>query len=534
MISNFKKLFARGPSDIERAVETIAEFAAMPPTQAMQAVRTWLSQEIDENDKLKDTLSLLRALESSFEAIIDAAIAAILNARGNQTRVVVLQQSMAPFCADVRAAYTHALEREVVELGSKLGSIPLVQSSVSSWLYWVGRDQIARFLLDPKNDQFPWHEIRPTTEYALNLSGGLAGMLSRSDGEDIRLQKRLAYLVLLSRTLSPDLHGRQLLVADRLAQALAAFLQISEQQTSDTPLGQAGKFEGVPTKLSQIPSARGGNKGFFFGLEKSLHELAAMEYMISNQHKLPPKLDPDGRLDVAETLVVIRHLKNRWSGREVKRQYERKTVTGSLEVAREFATIRHLVGQDVPGEVPKHLRDHSLRVGAEDVSATGVGLKVTQQGGWVKIGMLLIARTDLATGWRLGVVRRTVAQRNNEMLVGVQFLSRTPESIRLTRKAVVSQWEKVSDQQAWDNIFAMYLAPDALNGNQHLLILEKPELEPGKSYFAPTTRSGDVLLRVVDVHEICADCVMYRCERTVVDANAKPASRPPEEGLTLL
>lgn len=518
MIDTLKRLFVFGrESRLEKAIATVQSAAELAPMQAMQSLQEWLNQELRRGKERQDGLVILRGVDASLRTILEAALAAMLDAQSNHARMNLLTQNMVPFCDIILSLYTEALRREMVELARKPTNTPLVQASVANWLYWIGRDHVVRFVREPKTDRLPWHEIRPAAEFALGLGGTLSVRITqKNEGDAGRLQKQLAHLVLLSRTLTPDLQGRQLLIADRLADALAGFISVSDQHSSATPFGQVDNNDNPPTVLTRVPTQlKQEGKGLFYGLEKSLRELIALEQLIANQRSVPQKIDPSGKLELAETLTVIKHLKNRWSGREIKRMAERKAISGSLNIVYDFTAVRRLVAAAQQQSNTKTLEPTVERAQVEDVSATGVGLKLVKHTGWLKVGQILGVRTDKDVNWRIGIVRRAIARAQGEMLAGVQLLGRDPESVRLTRRAKVSQWEKVTDHQSWDNLLALYLRPDPLNGNHHLLILAKPELELGKIYSAPGTREGSLSFRIVNQHEIGADCVFYRAERLV-------------------
>jgi len=524
MIDIIKKLFVFGwESRTERAISTLDGMLAQGPVQAMQAVANWLQSEITRAESKREGLLLIRALDSRLRGLVETAQAGLIEAHTNHTRTVLLLQAAVPFCSTVALAYTNSLRREMVELARKTGNASLVQASVANWLYWIGRDFVIRYARESNDQLLPWHEIKPAAEFALGLGGGIAAKLSRPDGEAGRLQRQLAHLVLLSRSVTPDFQGRQLLIADRLADVLASFIQVSNEHSAATPFGQAAQDDSPPTVLSVMAvDPKTESKGLFYGLEKSLQELAALEYLITSQHKVPQKVDPDGKLQVAETLLVIRHLKNRWAGRSIKRQSERKPITGQLNIAYEYNAIRRLVIQATQPTTARTIESTVERAAVEDVSASGVGLKLVKHTGWLKLGLLMGVRTDKDPNWRIGVVRRAVSSGHGEMVAGLQLIGRDPESVRLTRRAKVSQWEKVSEVQSYENMLALYLRPEGLNENQHLLILAKPELEVGKIYGAPATREGDLTFRILGLNEIATDCVIYRAEKLAEIAKAEP------------
>ncbi|MFC4158159.1 hypothetical protein [Chitinimonas lacunae] len=506
MIEKLMRLFGRESRE-DQAVAIVASALPLAPVQAMQSISDWLAQEAPRFAARKDGLQILRRIDPDLRTVAESAINGMVDAHANHARSTLLLQTTVPYCDTILRTYTEALKREVEMLAKKPQYIGLVQASVSSWLYWIGREHVVRFVREPRMDRLPWHEIRPLVEFALGLGGTLAARLARPEGESGRLQKQLAHLVLLSRTLSPDLQGRQLLIADRIADTLASFIHVSQQHSDSTPFGQVSDDDNPPTMLTQVPTKLQG-RGLYYGLEKTLLELIALENLISTQHKLPQKLDPAGELQVAETLTVIKHLKNRWSGREAKRLAERRAISGTLSVAYEFAALRRLVSAALAPPKTQTVE----RCEVEDVSATGLGLKLSRHKGWAKIGLVVGIKTDKDNNWRIGVLRRVLVRGQGEVFAGVQMWSRDPESVRLTVKAKVSQWEMVSQVQSYDNLLALYLRPDNGTAQQHLLLTAKPELQVGQLYAAPATRDGDLSFRVLSQQEICVDCVVYRCE----------------------
>ncbi|QDQ28839.1 hypothetical protein FNU76_22190 [Chitinimonas arctica] len=529
MIDTLKKLFVFGlESRLEKAVATVESAAAQAPVQAMQSIGDWLTQELRRAEGRRDGLAVLRAIDARLRSVLEDGMSGMLEAKSNHARMNLLLQTTVPFCATIAEAYTETLRRDMVELARKPANAPLVQASVCNWLYWIGREHVVRFVREPKTDKLPWHEIRPAAEFALGLGGTFASRIARPDGESGRLQKQLSYLVLLSRTLTSDLQGRQLLIADRVADILASFIMVSDQHSSQTPFGQASDDDNPPTVLTKMPTqARAAGHGLFYGLEKTLLELVALEKLIGVQNKVPTKMDPAGRIAVAETLVVIKHLKNRWAGRDVKRQAERKPISGTLTICYDFSAIRRMIGQTGVAAPTRSNETTLERAVVEDVSASGVGLKLSKHTGWASMGMLLGVKTDKDNLWRVAIIRRLINRAQGEVMAGIQFMAREPESIRLTRRANVSQWEKVTEHHSWDNLLAIYLRPEPLNDNLHLLIVNKAELELGKTYGAPGTREGDLFFRVVLRQEIGADCVFYRVERVTPDAKPEQAAREP-------
>jgi hypothetical protein len=510
VLDKLQRLIGR-ESRLDKAAAIVASARGLANVQAMQSLTEWLDQEQRRTAERKDGLMLLKHVDADLRAVMDEALESMVAAQSNHARMSLLLQTVVPYCAAVLGLYATALPRELPILGQSSGNAGVIQGAVANWLYWLGRDHVVRFVREPKMDRLPWNEIRPSVDFALRQGGSIASRIAKPDGEAGRLQRHLAHLVLLSRTLTPDLQGRQLLIADKIAQMLSVFIVMSEQHSSSTPFGQIHDNDNPPTMMTQLPTAAN-PKGLYYGLDKSLLELAALENLLITQGKMPPKLDTSGTINVAETLAVIKYLKARWSGREVKRMATRKRLSGTLSVAHDFGALRRVIVQATSGAQTKTVEHTVERCEVEDVSATGVGLKLVKHNGWAKVGMVVAIRTDNDRNWRIGMLRRVVTRAQGEVQAGVQLLCRDPESVRVVARAKVSQWEAVSDVQSWENKLAIYLRPEPLNDNQHVLITAKHELQAGMSYGVPSTRDGDHVLRVISLMEVGADCALYRCE----------------------
>ncbi len=508
------KLFGlRGGGRLEKAVTIIEAAKEQSPVIAMQTVSDWMTHELPGFAAKGALLELLRRIDTPLREVLERAFEAMLDTNNNQAKTALLLQAAIPMCDAVLEAYQKGLSEEVPTLSKKPANIPLIQATTGFSLWWQARNYVLRIMRRSDTKPPAWEEIQPKVEAALNLSGGVAAKIARPDGEAGRLQKQLAYLVLVNRSLTQDLHGRQFLIAERLANALAGFIGISTEHSDRTPFG-ADSAGSPMTLLTQAPTTivRGG-KGLFFGLEKSLSELIALEQLMLSQHKVPAKVDAREMLGVSETLTVIKHLKNRWTGRDIKRKYQRRPVTGEIKVAYEYQALRRLIAQTMTGVDTKTVEDSITICALEDASASGCGIVASHQVSWVKVGRLVGLRGQDEPFWRIGVIRRVIGRGHGKVFAGVQFLSFAPESVRLVEKAKISQWEMVANLQAWDNKYALFVRGSPLTQNQHLLLTAQPELKAGSTYAIPNASDGGLALRVIAQQEIGADFVQYQCEQ---------------------
>ncbi|MBV8465621.1 MAG: hypothetical protein JO218_06720 [Burkholderiales bacterium] len=517
MIGNVKQLLSRVlDTRADRFAASLAQLDHESPILAMQSMAEWLGRDSNRELLQQDGITLMNAADDRLRHVADRAMQELVTAANNQARTTLLLRAMFPYLRAVRDGYHESLNREVVHLAKKPATFAMLQTAVTNWLYWTGRYHIVHFLIEPGASRLPWHEIQPTVAYALSHGGGLSAVAADGVTDAVHLQQQLARLVLLARSVSVDLQGRQLLIADRIADSLAEFTRVSTKHSADTPFGHGGNTDNAPTVLSQLPTrAPEGRSGLYYGLEQSLHELVGLEYQIKLNNALPDMLNPDGSLGVAETLIVIKHLKNRWSGKKMRRVSERRAISGNLTVAYEFATIRKQLTQHAPQQQRSaFVRDEAKLEPGEivDASLNGLGLKLTRHMGWLRVGQLLGIRIESDPVWRIGMVRRSAQAGQREMLAGVQLLGREPEAISLSAKGAMSQAGLVAAAPASDMVQAIYLRP-AKGEAQHLLICAGNALDAGRTYRASSARDGVIDLRVIATEDIGADCVIYSAQR---------------------
>lgn len=518
MQSLFSKFFETATDTRARlAVEAVESHCKLVTVEAMRLLAGWLVDESARADQDHDGLVVLNAINAPLQQLMSKVLSELLDAYTNHARSQLILQATLPFCAAMLEFYARAIPREVELLSGKASNIELIQTAIANWLYWLERDHVARFFRDPEIGRIPWQDISPTVAFALSLSDKQSAKAKAANTAMTLLQNRLAHLVLLSRTLSRDLQGRQLLIADLIADKLAGFTLISHQHSTQTPFGQAGKSDNPPTILTQSPTlATLSDKRLFYGLEGSMRELEHLEHVILGLQKLPDEFDATGRLTVAETLAVIKHLKSRWGRQRIRRLAERRMLSGTLDLAYDFAALRRLLLQSGQVPPPRQTEVTIERVEIDNVSSTGAGLKLRRgtlkkRLTWLKLGAVVAIKTDGMRSWRLGILRRVVSSVHDEINIGVQFLSANPEAVELARRVASVQGDGALELQVGDKIPAIYLPPESLNNQQPVLACRDSELEVGKTYLT-TTQDGAKTLRIKAIFEITTDGVFYACE----------------------
>lgn len=519
MLEQLKKLLGIR-SKAERAQVLIAQSVALPPINAIRAVCDWVEQSEYRTLTARDRLQVLHAIDGDLRLILDGAMVAIVEAHFNRTRISLHLLSAITYCKLICLQYTEALTNDPEGITRKNQDANVVQDTAANWLHWVGRYHVVRLLREAKSEQLPWEDIRTIMQLALKFEGRHPDKARNADSAAHRLKNQLSTIALLARTLTTDLQERQILVADRIVSALAAAIHESEgaptPQTDDVPT-----VNGPITLITlSLPDA----KTLSQGKDKSLLELEALEYLIVVQNKVPEKVDPHGKLDVGETLAVIRHLKNRWMGRVVKRQAERKAVSGKLKLAYDFRAIWNMIAHadDEPANASLANIENCE---VEDLSANGISVRLTRHKGWPRIGLLIGLKTGKDLGWRVGIIRRIKSIKHDSTLLGIQFLARSPEAVQVSKHMSASAHGLALESSDWKQKPALYLRPDdgASQDNVHLLVCQKADLEADIDYRLPDTKDGDLRVRVTSLQELGSDAAIYVCQATSMAEDAQPA-----------
>lgn len=533
----FQKWFDRQSVE-EEAQAIVAEAVQLPTLQAMQSLSDWLERDIAGPDHSKTRLSLLQAIDHDLRVLIESALADMVDGHANFARLSVLLKATRQFATVILAAYSSALRDEAKSLAAKPEQARLVRDAIANCLYWIGREYLLAYVQERDLHSLPWRNIGDLVAFAAGLAQDAAAPTT-SQGDKSQIDKQLARLLILARTLTTDFHGRALLIADKLAELLAGFVTVAHQQLAGAPdsrIYEGGKAE----PILAVPNMSTAPRMVYYGLFACQSQLDDLEAIIMRRHQVPAKIDPKQLLNVPETLSVIRYLKKRWAGQEVKRGAERRPVKGKLLVsygldgihglgaarkARDWALesevgailrVEALTQAQAEAEMASKLAEHEDHVHAAEalnMSSNGIGFEISGAKKPATVGDLICLRTEKDLKWHLGIIRRVFTERYPAQTVGVQLISSRPESVRLIAKGDSQVLGPSNDDDVKTAPKVVYARPEPRNDNQHLLISVDPDLTVGNHYAALMTEDGDKLLRVDALKEVGVGRVVYRCER---------------------
>lgn len=504
-----KKLleFAGFPGLIRQAQDIMQTVEKQPPTQALASLMNWLPGAIERCGSPLQQLELLNTVTPGAAQIIAGVHRDLMASEGNLVRSQLLMQHSAPLAAWMRDQYAVHLHHALPTL-QKSGPAALWAQATSHYLDWTSSAFVLAFFVPPPPTGLAWHSIYAIYEPARQMleRNSPTRLLGRSDSLRQQVQKSMARLLLLVRSLATDLGGRQTLIAAQLVELLHVSVNLGDQHGQNTPYGTDIHESNPPTLLDVQKPPQDQHK-LFFGVESALQELISIESRILAQGALPaPVVIAEGQ-STAETLTVIKHLRNRWSGRPAVRKANRSLVQQSADIVATTARIHQLLAGDTAAS-NKPLPRISAQI--EDRSATGYGLQIEGPAPWAAVGGLLALFVPETARWSVGTIRRVATRPKNRVMLGLQLLSSEPLALRLQETAAATRWQLVA-QDSLDSHRAIYIGAGALSNGQSSLITQDRVLRAGELYRARHA-GEDLWIRVKAVLELGADFVRWSCE----------------------
>lgn len=513
-----KKLleFAGFPNLIKQVGEIMRTVERQGSTQALASLNNWLPDAAERCHSPLQQLELLNTASPGVNQIITGVQRELMEGEGHLVKSQLLLQHAAPLANWMRDQYRSQLLHALPQM-EKSGPPALWAQATANYLDWTSNAFILAFFMPPTPTDIEWPKIYSLYEPLNQMLGRSSTRLGRGDMLRQRVQHSLARLLLMVRSLSSDLGGRQTLIAARLVDLLYVHAQLADHFGQHTPYGTNVQDSNPPTLLDQSKPPQDKHK-LFFGLEAVLPELLAMEKQLLAQGVLPESITVAEGQTLAETLNVIKHLRNRWSGKPVVRKANRSLVNSSVDLLAGLNDI-HRQLCIVSGQTPNRRAPARVNAVIEDRSATGYGLLLSGSIAWATVGSLVAIFPPELPRWGLGTIRRVAARPRNRVMIGLQLLATEPLAVRLQEKGQAAQWQLVDNLDSLDTHAAIYLPAGPLNGNQAGLLTEGRSLKTGSTYRARLP-GQDLWLRIDGVLELGSGYVQYACSRQ----DAEPGS----------
>jgi hypothetical protein len=342
-----------------------------------------------------------------------------------------------------------------------------------------------------KWDQFRYGPIDPQVWAA---AGGTyqAALQARADKKVIRLygaesetsvEAEYLRLLVFQASSMDNLLPVEIEIAERvIAHVLPAFVLI-EQVHPDNVYWVDIHKPLRPTRLAKLPEITSGLR--FFNTRSALAALAKLRATVEATGNLPAEVNFGGQYSAQVALPVLNHLMANWALVPPMRDHPRRRVKSRMTVVDGIANVyQRLAGLPIPED----------EVGeswvVEDVSQGGIGAHVALIGqDWLRVGCLLGMQPEGGNNWLIGVVRRFSRESDAIGVVGVQTLSKTPQSfvadsgglrteiLLLDPLALGADVAVVLPDMAWEEKTPMRLLVGS--GGYRLLPLALEETAPG-------------------------------------------------------
>ena len=177
-----------------------------------------------------------------------------------------------------------------------------------------------------------------------------------------------------------------------------------------------------PTRLAKLPEITPGLR--FFNTRSALDALAKLRAAVDMTGNLPAEINFGGQYSAQLALPVMNHLATCWAPVPPMRDHPRHRIKSRMTVTSGMANVyQRVAGLPIS---PDELGESWV---VEDVSQGGIGAHVALIGqDWLRVGCLLGMQPEGGNNWLIGVVRRFSRESDAIGVVGVQTLSRTPQS----------------------------------------------------------------------------------------------------------
>ncbi len=184
-------------------------------------------------------------------------------------------------------------------------------------------------------------------------------------------------------------------------------------------------LDGSRPPLRLVPSAPVSPATRFFDVGEARDTLRAMQSIVRGSGRLPAGLDLGLGAEDNIVVRVLRHLRTHWAKELPPRAAARQKTDERLNSVQGFQHVLELIAPEAAGGLAAAgalLNDSWI---AEDVSSGGCGVIVPQgKGEGLRVGMLVATRTQTASSWSIGIIRRVNELQYRQHQLGIQVLSR--------------------------------------------------------------------------------------------------------------
>jgi len=209
----------------------------------------------------------------------------------------------------------------------------------------------------------------------------------------------------------------QIEIVDRLAAAWADAFVLGREARGG--LHYAIEFNKSEPPVRVAYRARNALHTLYFGPGDAIARASRFTTQLQRSGVVPAELNLG--IDVAPQalLAALEHVQRYWWPMQPKRAQPRVEATEQMRIVHDYDEVSANAGA-LFLDSPFVSNDETWWLA--DQSEGGCGLVVPKgRGEWLRVGKLVAVRSEHATMWRAGIVRRIVGRRQGERYVGVQY-----------------------------------------------------------------------------------------------------------------
>jgi hypothetical protein len=227
---------------------------------------------------------------------------------------------------------------------------------------------------------------------------------------------------------SPDsLLPREIQLAERLIGDYSADFALAEAQAPELPYWIDLARPMAPLRVARSPQP--GPTVRFLGGGGALAALQSLIAKIEASGQVPSGVNLGDTYEPETALDAMQHLAMYWSPVPPERRHPRHNVKSRLAIVQGFDSVRQVLAPEDPTSFQRPVEEAWI---VENVSAGGFGAVVPQaKSDWLKVGALLGMQPEGGSNWIAGMVRRVNRVSGQQARVGIQTLSKAPQSLEL-------------------------------------------------------------------------------------------------------
>jgi hypothetical protein len=227
---------------------------------------------------------------------------------------------------------------------------------------------------------------------------------------------------------SPDsLLPQEVVLAERLIGDLSGSFTLAGAAAPQLPYWTDLGKPMAPLRVARTPQSGGALR--FLGGGAALASLQGLIQKIEATGQVPASANLGESYEPEAALDVMQHLAMYWSPVPPERRHPRHSVKSRLAIVQGFEAVLQALRPEEAGSFQRPVEEAWV---VENVSAGGFGAAVPQvKGDWLKVNALIAMQPEGGTNWVVGMVRRVNRTTGQEARVGIQTLSKAPQSADL-------------------------------------------------------------------------------------------------------